>query len=70
MLFFFFFLKDYRFSVACNTKRMNCFPVLMGIVSNALLGIFNYTELIKTERSTFPVVSVTLAYLRGNIAEG
>ncbi|KAB0359845.1 hypothetical protein FD754_004001 [Muntiacus muntjak] len=46
--------KDYRFSVACNTKRMNCFPVLIGIVSNALLGIFNVTELIKTESSTFP----------------
>uniref|UniRef100_A0A8C0AM56 ATP binding cassette subfamily A member 10 n=1 Tax=Bos mutus grunniens TaxID=30521 RepID=A0A8C0AM56_BOSMU len=49
--------RDYRFSVACNTKRMNCFPVLIGIVSNALLGIFNVTELIKTERSTFPPVS-------------
>ncbi|KAB0343391.1 hypothetical protein FD754_020317, partial [Muntiacus muntjak] len=46
--------KDYRFSVACNTKRMNCFPVLIGIVSNALLGIFYLTELIKMERSMFP----------------
>ncbi|XP_015445118.1 ATP-binding cassette sub-family A member 10 [Pteropus alecto] len=54
--------KDYRFSVACNTKRMNCFPVLMGIVSNALLGIFNYTELIKTERSTFPVDDLVLRH--------
>ncbi|XP_015999133.2 ATP-binding cassette sub-family A member 10 isoform X2 [Rousettus aegyptiacus] len=54
--------KDYRFSVACNTKRMNCFPVLMGIVSNALLGIFNYTELIKTERSTFPVDDLLLKH--------
>ncbi|KAM5213444.1 ATP-binding cassette sub-family A member 10 isoform 2-T3 [Hipposideros larvatus] len=52
--------KDYRFSVACNTKRMNCFPVLMGIVSNALLGLFNCTELIKTERSTFPLSYMTL----------
>lgn len=66
----FFFFKDYRFSVACNTKRMNCFPVLMGIVSNALLGMFNFTELIKMERSTFPVVSIALTYIRGNIAEG
>ncbi|CAN0146029.1 unnamed protein product [Rangifer tarandus platyrhynchus] len=47
--------EDYRFSVVCNTKRMNCFPVLIGIVSNALLGIFNVTELIKTESSTFPL---------------
>lgn len=60
----FFFFKDYRFSVACNTKRMTCFPVLMGIVSNALLGIFNFTELIKTERSTFPFVSTVFTYIR------
>ncbi|XP_044900367.1 ATP-binding cassette sub-family A member 10 isoform X2 [Felis catus] len=54
--------KDYRFSVACNTKRMTCFPVLMGIVSNALLGIFNFTELIKTERSTFPFNGVLVEF--------
>lgn len=65
---FFFFLKDYRFSVACNTKRMNCFPVLIGIVSNALLGIFNVTELIKTERSTFPPVSRGVTSVRGSSA--
>ncbi|XP_060058633.1 ATP-binding cassette sub-family A member 10 isoform X2 [Erinaceus europaeus] len=47
--------KDYRFSVACNTKKVNCYPVLMGIVSNALLGIFKFMELIKTERSAFPL---------------
>lgn len=65
---FFFFLKNYRFSVACNTKRMNCFPVLIGIVSNALLGIFNVTELIKTERSTFPPVSRGVTPVRGRSA--
>ncbi|XP_025783287.1 ATP-binding cassette sub-family A member 10-like [Puma concolor] len=54
--------KDYRFSVVCNTKRMTCFPVLMGIVSNALLGIFNFTELIKTERSTFPFNGVLVEF--------
>ncbi|XP_032312874.1 ATP-binding cassette sub-family A member 10 isoform X1 [Camelus ferus] len=53
--------KDYRFSVACHTKRLNCFPVLMGIISNALLGIFNFTELIKTERSVFPSDDVILS---------
>ncbi|XP_075850815.1 ATP-binding cassette sub-family A member 10 isoform X2 [Microcebus murinus] len=46
--------KDYSFSVACNTKKMNCFPVLMGIVSNALLGLFNFTDLIQTEKNVFP----------------
>ncbi|XP_044531089.1 ATP-binding cassette sub-family A member 10-like [Gracilinanus agilis] len=45
--------KHYRFSVACNTKRLNCFPVLMGIISNGLLGIFNPSEHIQTKRSTF-----------------
>ncbi|KAM9597380.1 LOW QUALITY PROTEIN: ATP-binding cassette sub-family A member 10 [Trichechus inunguis] len=52
--------KDYRFSVACNTKRMNCLPVLMGIVSNALLGIFNSTGHIQMERSAFPLDDVKL----------
>lgn len=47
---------------------MTCFPVLMGIVSNALLGIFNFTELIKTERSTLPFVSIVLTYIRDNLA--
>ncbi|XP_006833801.1 PREDICTED: ATP-binding cassette sub-family A member 10-like [Chrysochloris asiatica] len=46
--------KDYTFSVACNTKRINCFPILIGIISNGLLGIFNSTEHIQTERNTFP----------------
>ncbi|XP_075850818.1 ATP-binding cassette sub-family A member 10 isoform X4 [Microcebus murinus] len=50
--------KDYSFSVACNTKKMNCFPVLMGIVSNALLGLFNFTDLIQTEKNVFPHVSI------------
>ncbi|XP_051851187.1 ATP-binding cassette sub-family A member 10-like [Antechinus flavipes] len=45
--------KHYRFSVACNTKRLNCFPVLMGVISNGLLGIFNPSEHIQTKRSTF-----------------
>ncbi|XP_027626944.1 ATP-binding cassette sub-family A member 9 isoform X2 [Tupaia chinensis] len=45
--------KDHRYSVACNTKRLNCFPVLMEIISNGLLGIFNSSERIKTYRSTY-----------------
>ncbi|XP_004593011.2 ATP-binding cassette sub-family A member 9 [Ochotona princeps] len=45
--------KDYRFSIACNTKRLNCFPVLMDVISNALLGMFNSSEHIQTDRSTF-----------------
>ncbi|XP_045038372.2 ATP-binding cassette sub-family A member 9 isoform X2 [Desmodus rotundus] len=45
--------KDHRFSIACNTKRLNCFPVLMDIISNGLLAVFNSSERIQTERSTY-----------------
>ncbi|XP_047689671.1 ATP-binding cassette sub-family A member 9 isoform X2 [Prionailurus viverrinus] len=45
--------KGHRFSIACNTKRLNCFPVLMDIISNGLLGIFNSSERIQTDRSTY-----------------
>ncbi|XP_031207707.1 ATP-binding cassette sub-family A member 9 isoform X2 [Mastomys coucha] len=44
--------KDLRFSIACNAKRLNCFPVLMDIISNGLLGIFNSSQRIQTDRST------------------
>uniref|UniRef100_A0A8C2SEM8 ABC transporter domain-containing protein n=1 Tax=Capra hircus TaxID=9925 RepID=A0A8C2SEM8_CAPHI len=49
--------KDYRFSVVCNTKRLHCFPVLVSVVSNALLRMFNQTRRIRTERSAYPLVS-------------
>uniref|UniRef100_A0A673V7B5 ATP binding cassette subfamily A member 9 n=1 Tax=Suricata suricatta TaxID=37032 RepID=A0A673V7B5_SURSU len=45
--------KNHRFSIACNTKWLNCFPVLMDIISNGLLGIFNSSERIWTDRSTY-----------------
>nr|KAF6454368.1 ATP binding cassette subfamily A member 8 [Rousettus aegyptiacus] len=45
--------KSYNFSLACNTKRLNCFPVLMDIVSNGLLGMVKPSAHIQTDRSTF-----------------
>ncbi|XP_036125022.1 ATP-binding cassette sub-family A member 8-like [Molossus molossus] len=45
--------KNYRFSLACNTKRLNCFPILMDIVSNGLLKMVTPSARIQTERSTF-----------------
>nr|KAF6292048.1 ATP binding cassette subfamily A member 9 [Pipistrellus kuhlii] len=45
--------KHQKFSIACNTKRLNCFPVLMDIISNGLLGVFNSSERIQTDRSTY-----------------
>ncbi|XP_006872353.1 PREDICTED: ATP-binding cassette sub-family A member 8 isoform X2 [Chrysochloris asiatica] len=43
----------YNFSLACNAKRLNCFPVLMDIVSNGLLGMFQPSAHVQTDRSTF-----------------
>uniref|UniRef100_A0A8I5TCY7 ATP binding cassette subfamily A member 10 n=1 Tax=Pongo abelii TaxID=9601 RepID=A0A8I5TCY7_PONAB len=61
--------KDYRFSVACNTKKLNCFPVLMGIVSNALMRIFNSTELIQTESTSFARddIVLDLGFIDGSV---
>uniref|UniRef100_A0A8C0LEE4 ATP binding cassette subfamily A member 9 n=1 Tax=Canis lupus dingo TaxID=286419 RepID=A0A8C0LEE4_CANLU len=59
--------KDHRFSIACNTKRLNCFPVLMDIISNGLLGIFNSSEHIQTDRSTYFEVSIIfLEWVKGH----
>uniref|UniRef100_A0A2K6F5C9 Uncharacterized protein n=1 Tax=Propithecus coquereli TaxID=379532 RepID=A0A2K6F5C9_PROCO len=48
--------KDYRFSLVCNTKRLHCFPILMNIISNGLLRMFNHTQYIRIERSPYPLV--------------
>ncbi|KAK2111960.1 ATP-binding cassette sub- A member 8 [Saguinus oedipus] len=45
--------KNYSFSLACNVKRLNCFPVLMDVVSNGLLGMVKPSVHIHTERGTF-----------------
>ncbi|KAI6049868.1 ABC-type organic anion transporter ABCA8 isoform X2 [Marmota monax] len=45
--------KKYDFLLACNTKRLNCFPVLMDVVSNGLLGMVTPSAHIQTEWSTF-----------------
>ncbi|GAB1297010.1 ABC-type organic anion transporter ABCA8B [Apodemus speciosus] len=47
--------KNHNFSFACNTKRLNCFPVLMDILSNALLGMVKPSARIQTDRSTYYV---------------
>uniref|UniRef100_A0A673V4C3 ATP binding cassette subfamily A member 8 n=1 Tax=Suricata suricatta TaxID=37032 RepID=A0A673V4C3_SURSU len=49
--------KNYSFSLVCNTKRLNCFPVLMDIISNALLGMVKPEAHIQTDRSTFSKMS-------------
>ncbi|NWH99750.1 ABCAA protein, partial [Tichodroma muraria] len=37
-------LKSYRFTVLCHLEAVNCFPVLVNIISNALLRTFNSTR--------------------------
>ncbi|XP_036612210.1 ATP-binding cassette sub-family A member 9-like isoform X2 [Trichosurus vulpecula] len=61
--------KDYEFSVVCNTKRLNCFPVLVDIISNGLLKMFNSSKQIQTERSIFSYNSMELwlNFLNSNI---
>ncbi|XP_070249640.1 ABC-type organic anion transporter ABCA8-like isoform X1 [Myotis yumanensis] len=70
--------KNYTFSLACNTKRLNCFPVLMDIVSNGLLRMVRPSARIQTGRSTslldldFPILfmmsSVFLVFLSSSYA--
>ncbi|XP_051015238.1 ATP-binding cassette sub-family A member 6-like [Acomys russatus] len=51
---------DYRFSVVCNTKRLHCFPVLMNIISNGILHMFNHTQYIRIKETLFPLESLML----------
>ncbi|KFZ65123.1 ATP-binding cassette sub-family A member 10, partial [Podiceps cristatus] len=40
-------LKSYRFTVLCHMEAINCFPVLMNVISNALLRALNSTVQIR-----------------------
>ncbi|XP_025052017.1 ATP-binding cassette sub-family A member 10 [Alligator sinensis] len=39
--------QSYRFTIMCHLEVTNCFPMLVNIISNALLGTFNSTEHIR-----------------------
>ncbi|XP_009677361.2 ATP-binding cassette sub-family A member 10-like isoform X1 [Struthio camelus] len=39
--------QNYRFTVLCHVEAINCFPVLVNIISNALLRTFNSTARIR-----------------------
>ncbi|GAB1297013.1 ATP-binding cassette sub-family A member 6 [Apodemus speciosus] len=45
--------KDYRFSAVCNTKRLHCFPILMNVISNGILHMFNHSQYIRIEEDIF-----------------
>ncbi|NXG29187.1 ABCAA protein, partial [Dromaius novaehollandiae] len=51
-------LKNYRFTVLCHMEAINCFPVLVNIISNALLRTFNSTARIRIWNHPFFSVSV------------
>uniref|UniRef100_A0A8C3XVR1 ATP binding cassette subfamily A member 10 n=1 Tax=Chelydra serpentina TaxID=8475 RepID=A0A8C3XVR1_CHESE len=50
------FLQHFRFSMMCHGKRINCFPVLMNIISNALLRNLNSTRHIQVTTRTTPMM--------------
>ncbi|NXA35903.1 ABCAA protein, partial [Eudromia elegans] len=50
--------QSYRFTVLCHMEAINCFPVLVNIISNALLRTFNSTEHIRIWNHPFFSVSV------------
>ncbi|XP_019397888.1 PREDICTED: ATP-binding cassette sub-family A member 10-like [Crocodylus porosus] len=39
--------ESYRFTIMCHMEVINCFPMLVNIISNALLGTLNSTEHIR-----------------------
>uniref|UniRef100_A0A8C6KAS6 Uncharacterized protein n=1 Tax=Melopsittacus undulatus TaxID=13146 RepID=A0A8C6KAS6_MELUD len=49
--------KSYRFTVLCHLETVNCFPVLVNVISNALLKAFNSTVHIRIWNHPFFSVS-------------
>uniref|UniRef100_A0A8D0F391 ABC transporter domain-containing protein n=1 Tax=Strix occidentalis caurina TaxID=311401 RepID=A0A8D0F391_STROC len=53
------FLRSiYRFTVMCSAEPVNCFPVLVNILSNTFLRLFNSTARIRVWTEPFYSVSV------------
>ncbi|NXK06969.1 ABCAA protein, partial [Herpetotheres cachinnans] len=50
-------LKSYRFTVLCHMEAVNCFPVLVNVISNALLRALNSTVHIRIWSRPFFSVS-------------
>ncbi|XP_019349801.1 ABC-type organic anion transporter ABCA8 isoform X1 [Alligator mississippiensis] len=45
--------QSYNFTILCHLEVINCYPVLMNIISNALLGASNFTGHIQVWNSPF-----------------
>ncbi|NXM25163.1 ABC8B protein, partial [Oxyruncus cristatus] len=50
-------LKSYRFTVLCHLEAVNCFPVLVNVISNALLRTLNSTGHIRIWSHPFFLLS-------------
>uniref|UniRef100_A0A7M4FR21 ATP-binding cassette sub-family A member 10-like n=1 Tax=Crocodylus porosus TaxID=8502 RepID=A0A7M4FR21_CROPO len=50
--------KNYNFTILCHLEVINCYPVLMNIISNALLAASNFTGHIRVWNSPLFNVSV------------
>ncbi|NXL66390.1 ABCAA protein, partial [Chordeiles acutipennis] len=51
-------LKSYRFTVLCHVEAINCFPVLVNVLSNSLLRALNSTVHIRIWSHPFFSVSI------------
>lgn len=59
-------LQSYRYTVLCSVEPINCLPVLMNILSNTFLRLFNSTTPIRVWSDPFYRVSVLLFLVKIN----
>ncbi|XP_010001102.1 PREDICTED: ATP-binding cassette sub-family A member 10-like [Chaetura pelagica] len=57
--------QSYRFSVLCHIEAINCFPVLVNVISNSLLRALNSTAHIRVW--SHPFVFINLSELRSHL---
>ncbi|XP_053160071.1 ABC-type organic anion transporter ABCA8-like isoform X3 [Hemicordylus capensis] len=55
--------KKYRFTLMCHTEVINCFPVLVNIISNALLKTLNSTARIRVWNHVFVNIHPELIWI-------
>uniref|UniRef100_A0A8C0E7X7 ABC transporter domain-containing protein n=1 Tax=Bubo bubo TaxID=30461 RepID=A0A8C0E7X7_BUBBB len=65
MLIHFLHHSDYRFTVMCSAEPVNCFPVLVNILSNTFLRLFNSTARIRTQNPELKndIFFISLGYM-------
>uniref|UniRef100_A0A8B9IYS3 ABC transporter domain-containing protein n=1 Tax=Amazona collaria TaxID=241587 RepID=A0A8B9IYS3_9PSIT len=66
MLIHFLHHSDYRFTVMCSAEPINCFPVLVNILSNTFLRLFNSTARFRVWSEAFyssDIFFICLSYM-------